>query len=62
MVGAGMGVSLIPRMAIDKKSGCRYVSISDSQAARTIGAVVLRGRSQTRASLSFLRLLRQLSG
>src|SRR5256885_1143345 len=62
MVGAGMGVSLIPQMAIDKKSGCRYVSISDSQAARTIGAVVLRGRSQTRASLSFLTLLRQLSG
>ena len=59
MVGAGMGVSLIPRMAIDKKSGCRYFSISDSQATRTIGAVVLRGRSQTRAHLSFLTLLQQ---
>ncbi|HWT87545.1 MAG TPA: LysR substrate-binding domain-containing protein [Candidatus Angelobacter sp.] len=59
MVGAGMGVSLIPQMAIDKKSGCRYVPISDSHATRTIGAVVLRGRSQTRANLSFLSLLRQ---
>ncbi|HLK02828.1 MAG TPA: LysR substrate-binding domain-containing protein [Candidatus Acidoferrum sp.] len=59
MVGAGMGVSLIPQMAIEKKSGCRYVSISDPEATRTIGAVILRGRSQTRANLSFLDLLRQ---
>lgn len=59
MVGAGMGVSLIPQMAMDKKSGCRYVSISDSQATRTIGAVTLRGRSLTRANLSFLKLLRR---
>jgi hypothetical protein len=56
-----MGVSLIPQMAADKKSGCRYVSISDVEATRTIGAVVLRGRSQTRANLSFLTLLRQLA-
>lgn len=61
MVGAGMGVSLVPQMAVDKKSGCRYVSISDPDATRTIGAVVLRGRSLTRANLGFLSLLRQLS-
>ena len=59
MVGAGMGVSLIPQMAMDKKSGCRYVSISDPEATRTIGAVTLRGRSLTRASLSFLSLLQK---
>ncbi len=59
MVGAGMGVSLIPQMAMDKKSGCRYVSISDPEATRTIGAVTLRGRSLTRASRSFLSLLQK---
>jgi len=59
MVGAGMGVSLIPEMAVDKKSGCRYVSVSDPDATRTIGAVVLRGRSHTRAHLGFLSLLKQ---
>jgi LysR family transcriptional regulator, hydrogen peroxide-inducible genes activator len=59
MVGAGMGISLIPQMAMDKKSGCRYVSISDPEATRTIGAVTLRGRSLTRASLSFLSLLQK---
>jgi LysR family hydrogen peroxide-inducible transcriptional activator len=61
LVGAGMGVSLIPRMAVDKKSNCTYVPISDPEAARTIGAVVLRGRSLTRANLGFLSLLQQLA-
>jgi LysR family hydrogen peroxide-inducible transcriptional activator len=61
LVGAGMGVSLIPQMAMDKKSNCSYVPISDPEATRTIGAVVLRGRSLTRANLSFLSLLRQLA-
>jgi LysR family hydrogen peroxide-inducible transcriptional activator len=54
MVGAGMGVSIVPEMAIEKNSRCRYVRVADDQALRTIGAVVLRGRSLTRAQLSFL--------
>jgi len=57
MVGAGMGISIVPEMAIEKKSGCRYVWIADEQAARTIGAAVLRGRSLTRAHQSFLSLI-----
>lgn len=59
MVGAGMGVSLVPQMAVDKKPGCRYVEISDAEATRTVAAVVLRGRSLSRANLEFLSLLRQ---
>jgi LysR family hydrogen peroxide-inducible transcriptional activator len=58
MVGAGMGVSIVPEMAIEKKSQCRYIRIADDQAARTIGAAVLRGRSLTRAHNAFLSLLR----
>ncbi len=54
MVGAGMGVSIVPEMAIEKKSKCRYVRIADDQAIRTIGAVILRGRSLTRAQNAFL--------
>jgi LysR family transcriptional regulator, hydrogen peroxide-inducible genes activator len=57
MVGAGMGVSIVPEMAIEKKSQCRYVRIADEQAVRTIGAAVLRGRSLTRAHRAFLSLL-----
>lgn len=59
LVGAGMGVALVPEMAIDKKAGCRYVRVADPRATRSIGAVVLRGRSLTRAHLSFLSHLRQ---
>lgn len=58
MVGAGMGVSLVPQMAVEKKAGCRYVCVADEQATRTVAAVVLRGRSLTRAHNSFLTLLR----
>lgn len=54
MVGAGMGVSIVPEMAIEKKSRCRFVRIEDAAAARTIGAVVLRGRSLSRAHHAFL--------
>ncbi len=57
MVGAGMGVSIVPEMAIEKNSQCRYIRIADDQAVRTIGAVVLRGRSLTRAHQSFLSLV-----
>ena len=58
LVSAGMGVSLVPEMAREKKSNCRYVPISDPEAVRTIGAIVLRGRSLTRARQSFVDLLR----
>jgi len=54
MVGAGMGVSIVPEMAVERKSQCRYVHIADEQATRTIGTVVLRGRSLTRAHQAFL--------
>jgi LysR family hydrogen peroxide-inducible transcriptional activator len=58
MVGAGMGVSIVPEMAIDKNSRCRFVRIDDPAAARTIGAVILRGRSLSRAHHAFLSQLR----
>jgi LysR family hydrogen peroxide-inducible transcriptional activator len=54
MVGAGMGVSIVPEMAIEKSARCCYIRIADSDAARTIGAVVLKGRSRTRARQAFL--------
>jgi LysR family transcriptional regulator, hydrogen peroxide-inducible genes activator len=54
MVGAGMGVSLVPEMAVDKSKPCRFVRIADPQAQRTIAAVVLRGRTLNRASRALL--------
>lgn len=59
LVGAGMGVSLVPRMAVEKKVRCRYVPIEDAEATRTIGGVVLRGRSLTRLQEAFVSHLRK---
>jgi LysR family transcriptional regulator, hydrogen peroxide-inducible genes activator len=61
MVGSGMGISIVPEMAIEKKLRCRYVRIADQQASRTIGVVVLRGRSLSRAHLSFAEHLHAAS-
>jgi LysR family hydrogen peroxide-inducible transcriptional activator len=58
MVGAGMGVSLVPEMAVDKSRPCRFVRIADPRAQRTIAAVVLRGRTLNRGSRALLSHLR----
>jgi LysR family hydrogen peroxide-inducible transcriptional activator len=57
MVAAGMGVSLVPEMALDKKSSCAYIPLADDHATRTIGAVRLRGRSFFRLHNAFLSQL-----
>jgi LysR family transcriptional regulator, hydrogen peroxide-inducible genes activator len=54
MVAAGVGISLVPEMAIDRKAGCRYVRLSDARATRTIVAAVLHGRSFNRVQQAFL--------
>jgi len=54
MVAAGVGISLVPEMAIDRNAGCRYVRLSDARATRTIVAAILRGRSFNRVQLAFL--------
>jgi LysR family transcriptional regulator, hydrogen peroxide-inducible genes activator len=61
LVGAGIGVSLVPAMAVDRRSQVRFVRISDPPATRTIGALTLRGRSLSRAHQAFLDSLRQPS-
>lgn len=58
MVAAGVGVSLVPQMAVDEHAGCRYVRISDTRAIRTIVAAVLRGRSFNRVQRAFLAEIR----
>jgi LysR family transcriptional regulator, hydrogen peroxide-inducible genes activator len=54
MVAAGVGVSLVPEMAIDRNVACRYVRLRDAQATRTIIAAVLRGRSLNRVQEAFV--------
>jgi LysR family hydrogen peroxide-inducible transcriptional activator len=55
MVGAGMGVSIVPEMAIRPDADCRYIRVEDDKAQRVVGAVVLRGRSLSRLQVAFLR-------
>jgi LysR family hydrogen peroxide-inducible transcriptional activator len=54
MVAAGVGISLVPEMAIDQNAGCRYVRLTDPRATRTIVAAILRGRSFNRVQQAFL--------
>jgi LysR family transcriptional regulator, hydrogen peroxide-inducible genes activator len=54
MVSAGLGVSIVPAMAVEKRPGCRYLPLTDERAARTIGVVTLNGRSPTRVSEAFM--------
>ncbi len=49
MVAAGMGVSVVPQMAIAPHTGCRFIPIADGRAQRRIGLVRLKNRSATRA-------------
>ncbi|HZD48196.1 MAG TPA: LysR family transcriptional regulator substrate-binding protein, partial [Silvibacterium sp.] len=58
MVAAGVGVSLVPKMARDKSAACSYVRIMDVQASRTIVAAVLRSRSFNRVQQAFVEHLR----
>jgi LysR family hydrogen peroxide-inducible transcriptional activator len=55
MVSAGMGVSIVPEMAIRQDADCRYIRVEDDKAQRVVGAVVLRGRSLSRLQVAFLR-------
>jgi LysR family transcriptional regulator, hydrogen peroxide-inducible genes activator len=54
LVGVGVGVSLVPAMAVDRRAQVRFVRISDPVVTRTIGALTLRGRSLSRAHHAFL--------
>jgi LysR family transcriptional regulator, hydrogen peroxide-inducible genes activator len=55
MVAAGVGVSLVPAMAIDRNAGCCYVRVSDPKAVRTIAAARLRGRSFSHLQEEFVK-------
>ena len=54
MVSAGLGISIVPAMAIERRPGCCFVQLEDERAARTIGAVTLGARSLPRTSEAFL--------
>jgi LysR family hydrogen peroxide-inducible transcriptional activator len=59
MVSAGVGVSIVPAMAVDSAADRTFVRIADQRAFRTIVAVTLRGRSLNRVQQAFLTHLQE---
>ena len=59
MVSVGMGVSVVPRMAMEPRKGCRYVLIRDERAHRRIGLVQLKNHFATGAQRALLEHLRK---
>ncbi len=59
MVAAGVGITLVPQMAVDRSADCSYIRISDARATRTIVAAILRGRSFNRVQQAFLSGIRK---
>jgi LysR family hydrogen peroxide-inducible transcriptional activator len=58
MVATGMGVSVVPEMAVENRPGCRFVRISDERSVRSVGLVHLKQRFVTKAQLLLLDELR----
>ena len=57
MVAAGIGVSVVPEMAIQPVQGCRFIPLKDERAFRKIGLVRLKNHFQTRAERTFVEYL-----
>jgi LysR family hydrogen peroxide-inducible transcriptional activator len=55
MVGAGLGISIIPEMALERRPDCSFVLIADERAARTIGIAMLKGHFLTGVQRAFLQ-------
>jgi LysR family hydrogen peroxide-inducible transcriptional activator len=54
MVGAGLGISVVPEMALERRSDCSFVLVEDERASRTIGIAILKGHYLTGVQRAFL--------
>lgn len=59
MVDAGVGVSVIPEMAIEKRSRCKFVRIKDRLAYRRLGFVYLKHHFQTKAQRTVIEYFKE---
>jgi LysR family hydrogen peroxide-inducible transcriptional activator len=58
MVAAGMGFSVVPEMAIEKRAGCRFLRLSDDHSYRKIGLVHLKNHFQTNSHRALVQYLK----
>lgn len=54
MVGAGLGISIVPEMAVEQRTDCNFVVLGDDRASRTVGVVTLKGRYLSRVQRAFV--------
>jgi LysR family transcriptional regulator, hydrogen peroxide-inducible genes activator len=57
MVAAGMGVSIVPEMAVEPRAGCKFVLIEDERARRRVGVVRLQNHFRSRPQREFMTYL-----
>ena len=62
MVGAGLGISIVPEMALEQRPDCSFVLIADERASRTIGFATLKGHFLSRVQKAFIQHLRATAG
>ena len=61
MVATGMGVSVVPAMAVEKRAHCTFVRISDERATRSVGLAQMKHRFPTKAQSALTEQLRRYS-
>ena len=61
MVKAGIGVSVMPEMAVKRGSGCKFIPIESDRPVRTISLVELQGVQRTRAQELLVNFFREPS-
>lgn len=54
MVSAGLGVSIVPEMALERRPDCSFALVADERASRTIGVAILKGHFLTGVQRAFL--------
>jgi len=59
MVATGIGVSVVPAMAIEDRPRCRFVPIADERAVRIVGLVQRKHRFPTRAQSALVEEVRR---
>lgn len=62
MVSAGVGVSVVPEMAVTEIRGCRFIPIADKRNRRRIGVARSKYRYPTRAQKTLLQHLQKAVG
>jgi LysR family hydrogen peroxide-inducible transcriptional activator len=57
LVAGGLGISIVPEMAVEPRRGCKYIPVRDSAAFRRVGLVAIKRRPPGKPALTFINQL-----